>query len=127
LAAIIGGFALALDLSTLAAVTSGEFATAHERLGRNRPRDGFREGEVTPAVFAPGLRRAFDRSDLSIHSVEPISTGEGASILSEFTARRLGKRVGVLHRRVRHDAGHADVVVKVKPLDAEVMLMMHSM
>jgi hypothetical protein len=59
--------------------------------------------------------------------VEPIATGDGASILSELTARRLGKRVGVLHRRIHHDAGHTDVVVKVKPLDAEVMLMMHSM
>jgi NADP-dependent 3-hydroxy-3-methylglutaryl-CoA reductase len=127
LAEIIGGFALALDLSTLAAVASGEFATAHERLGRNRPREAFREDELTTDFFAPGLRRVFAKPDLRIHSVAPIPAGEGASILSELTARRLGKRVGVLHRRVHHYGGETDVVVKVKPLDAEVMLMMQSM
>lgn len=37
LAEIIAGFCLALDLSTLSAVASDEFANAHERLGRNRP------------------------------------------------------------------------------------------
>ncbi|WP_082317517.1 hydroxymethylglutaryl-CoA reductase, partial [Streptomyces sp. NRRL WC-3549] len=42
LAEIIAGFALALDLSTVSAAVSGDFAAAHERLGRNRPhhRDG---------------------------------------------------------------------------------------
>ncbi|WP_326701129.1 hydroxymethylglutaryl-CoA reductase [Streptomyces sp. NBC_01754] len=37
LAEIIAGFALALDLSTVSAAVSGHFASAHERLGRNRP------------------------------------------------------------------------------------------
>lgn len=37
LAEIVAGFALALDLSTLAAVSADEFVAAHERLGRNRP------------------------------------------------------------------------------------------
>ncbi|MFE7626920.1 hydroxymethylglutaryl-CoA reductase [Streptomyces sp. NPDC057509] len=36
LAEIIAGFALALDLSTVSAAVSGDFAAAHERLGRNR-------------------------------------------------------------------------------------------
>lgn len=37
LAEIIAGYALALDLSTLAAIVSRQFASAHEKLGRNRP------------------------------------------------------------------------------------------
>lgn len=37
LAQIIGGFCLALDLSTLSAVAAGHFAEAHERMGRNKP------------------------------------------------------------------------------------------
>ncbi|MHC3463123.1 hydroxymethylglutaryl-CoA reductase [Streptomyces flavovirens] len=37
LAEIIAGFALALDLSTVSAAVAGHFASAHERLGRNRP------------------------------------------------------------------------------------------
>jgi hydroxymethylglutaryl-CoA reductase (NADPH) len=38
-AEIIAGFCLALELSTLSALVSDEFATAHERLGRNRPKN----------------------------------------------------------------------------------------
>lgn len=37
LAEIICGFALALDLSTSAAMAAGHFARAHEAMGRNRP------------------------------------------------------------------------------------------
>lgn len=37
-ASLIAGFALGLELSTLSAMVSGEFAMAHERMGRNRPK-----------------------------------------------------------------------------------------
>ena len=37
LAEIIAGYCLALDMSTYSAVASGDFADAHDRLGRNRP------------------------------------------------------------------------------------------
>lgn len=37
LSEIICGFCLALDLSTISAASVGEFAQAHERMGRNRP------------------------------------------------------------------------------------------
>jgi NADP-dependent 3-hydroxy-3-methylglutaryl-CoA reductase len=38
-AEIVAGFALALDVSTTAALVSGQFANAHQRLGRSRPVD----------------------------------------------------------------------------------------
>lgn len=38
-AEVIAGFCLALELSTLSALVSDEFASAHERLGRNRPKN----------------------------------------------------------------------------------------
>jgi len=38
-AEIIAGFSLALDVSTTAAMVSGHFADAHQRLGRSRPVD----------------------------------------------------------------------------------------
>jgi len=37
-AEVIAGFCLALELSTLSALAADEFASAHERLGRNRPK-----------------------------------------------------------------------------------------
>jgi hydroxymethylglutaryl-CoA reductase (NADPH) len=39
-ACLIAGFALGLELSTLSAMVSGEFAMAHERMGKNRPVEG---------------------------------------------------------------------------------------
>ncbi|MFF0504629.1 hydroxymethylglutaryl-CoA reductase [Streptomyces fimicarius] len=62
LAEIITGFALALDLSTVSAVVSGDFADAHDRLGRTRPPDaappprrpaGDVPDEEAPAVTPP--------------------------------------------------------------------------
>jgi hypothetical protein len=124
LAEIIGGFCLALELSTLSAVTTGEFASAHERLGRNRPHKPLTESDFGATFFESGLRRHLSDPALRVSRIETIETGSGASILGELTARRLGKRIGLVHRRVHHSRGATDVVVKVKPIDAEVMLMM---
>ena len=52
MAEIIVGFALGLDLSTLAAVASGQFATAHEKLGRNRPTHGLKDEHLDREFFA---------------------------------------------------------------------------
>lgn len=51
LAEIIAGFALSLDLSTLAALASGQFATAHEKLGRNRPTHGLKPEHLNDDFF----------------------------------------------------------------------------
>jgi hydroxymethylglutaryl-CoA reductase len=51
LAEIIAGFALGLDLSVVSAVASGQFATAHEKLGRNRPTSGLREEHLVAQLF----------------------------------------------------------------------------
>lgn len=125
LAEIVAGFCLALDISTFAAVTNGEFATAHERLGRNRPVEPMRDEDFDAAFFERAFRRTVD-GGIRVSRVSSLEGGDGASILTELTARRLGKRVGLLHRRVHHTQGETDVVVKVKPLDAEVLLMMQS-
>jgi len=49
---IIAGFALALDISTLASIGSGHFASAHERLGRNRPENGLRDVHLNKEFFS---------------------------------------------------------------------------
>lgn len=55
LAEIIAGFALALDLSTVSAAVSDDFASAHERLGRNRlPHQSDTGRHVTPSAGAEG-------------------------------------------------------------------------
>ena len=65
LAEIIAGYCLALDLSTLAAIASGQFAAAHEKLGRNRPVRWFEREELDAAFFEPMLRRSLGDAALT--------------------------------------------------------------
>ena len=51
MAEIIVGFSLGLDLSTLAALASGQFATAHEKLGRNHPTHGLKDEYLNRDFF----------------------------------------------------------------------------
>lgn len=132
LAEIIAGFCLALDISTLSAIASGEFATAHERLGRNRPVQFFSREDLSPSFFEPGLRAAHADPGLKVTAVEPLSVVLGSSIVTELTARKVSKLVGLFPLRLAHSraggpAGTTDVLVKVKPLDEEVILMVNSM
>lgn len=127
LAEIICGFALALDLSTQAAVTGGQFADAHERLGRNRPVRWLRAGDLGPTFLEPMLARSLGAPDLRISRVEAIECEMGSSIVSELSARGVGdKLVGLFPLRLHHHssagAGVVEVVAKVKPLDDEVIL-----
>ncbi|MBW2528744.1 MAG: phosphotransferase, partial [Deltaproteobacteria bacterium] len=129
LAEIIAGFCLALDLSTLAAIAGGQFAHAHERLGRNRPVQWLRKEELDAGLFETGLRRSLDDDRLTVNEVvERSDVALGSSILTELTARKVNKLVGHfpyrLHTRSGSGAAQSvDVIVKVKPIDDEVILM----
>jgi NADP-dependent 3-hydroxy-3-methylglutaryl-CoA reductase len=128
LAEIIAGFALALDLSTATAIISGQFASAHERLGRNRPVEFFAVKDLTPAFFTPGVRRARGDETLTVIAAEPTTANLGSSIVTEVTGRAISKMVGffpyrLTSRRSTSDGPLSDeVLVKVKPLDDEVIL-----
>ena len=55
----------------------------------------------------------------------------GSSIITQLTARKVQKLVGLfpyrLHAEVRGRSGTLDVLVKSKPLDGEVLVMVNSM
>jgi hydroxymethylglutaryl-CoA reductase (NADPH) len=127
----VAGFCLALDLSTLSAVASGQFASAHERLGRNRPVDFFAAKDLTPAFFTPGVRRIHDDPQLTVVGLEETTANLGSSIVTELSGRAVSKMVGFFPYRVtstrpgdQTPVGD-DVLVKVKPLDEEVILMVN--
>ena len=132
-AEIIAGFCLALDLSTLSAIASGQFATAHDRLGRNRPVQWFKAEDLDAAFFTQRLRLALADEQLRVLDVALLKRHEtGSSIITEMTARKVSKLVGHLPYRLTWTQGtgqhaQAEVMVKVKPLGSEVSLMIHSM
>jgi hypothetical protein len=49
---LIAGYALSLEVSTLSALASGHFASAHEKLGRNHPTLGFKEEDLSEEFFS---------------------------------------------------------------------------
>ena len=133
LAEIIAGYCLSLDLSTLSAVASGEFAAAHEKLGRNRPVRHLVRDELDAAFFEPMLRRSLGDESLTVTAVEPLDAELGSSIITELTARKVDKLLGLVPLALRCQSGAdggeraLEVIAKVKPLDDEVALMAGSM
>jgi hydroxymethylglutaryl-CoA reductase (NADPH) len=100
-------------------------------MGRNRPVTPFTEQDLSPQFFQPGLRRALGDDGLEVQEAAPIEGVElGDSLLADLTRPRARKLVGQLPRRLlylspRSGPGHRDVIVRVKPLDQEVLLMTH--
>ena len=133
LAEIIAGYCLALDLSTLSAIASGQFASAHEKLGRNRPVNTLKLGDLNPALFTRLLRERLDDPHLEVHEVDLIDNfSKGSSIITELTGHKVNKLVGHFPAVLRYtnglgQSGELRVMVKVKPLDDEVILMLNSM
>jgi hypothetical protein len=127
LAEIVCAFALALDLSTGAAVVGGQFADAHERLGRKRAVRWLRDGDLSPAFLEPILAQRLGRRNLRVVRAAPLECPMGSSIITQLAAASSnGKLTGLYPLRVTiTDSGgerDLDLVAKVKPLDDEVML-----
>lgn len=130
LAEIIASFCLALDLSTLSAIASDQFARAHEKLGRNRPVNWLKLADLDADFFNRGLEEAGRRELIPVEHVQLRKiVMNGSSIITELTSHKINKLVGHFPFRLhqRDQAEPLDVMVKVKPLDDEVILMMNSM
>ena len=127
LAEIIAGFALALDMSTMSAIGSGQFASAHERLGRNRPVQGLGLSDLTPAFFQRILQDTLGEPSTTVSEIEPVfDLKMGSSIITAVAAQQLSnKLIGHFPLRLtlsRHgDRQIVDVIAKVKPTDEEVI------
>ncbi|GGL19822.1 phosphotransferase [Mangrovihabitans endophyticus] len=106
-AEIIAGFALALDVSTAAALVSGQFAEAHQRLGRSRPVRWLQTADLNAAYL--GLTADHVTVGAPLH-------GDGiASELGALGERR--KLTGLFPLT----ADGRDLVAKVKPRGEELV------
>lgn len=127
LAEIIAGFALALDMSTVAAVVSGQFAQAHQRLGRGRRVEWLREGDLNTALLQPLLAQGTGDPRLHVTEVRRMPPLHSDGIASELGA--LGERrklIGLHPLRVTWTDGDGsgttvDLVAKVKPRGEEIV------
>jgi hypothetical protein len=130
LAEIVAGFALAIELSTTSAMVGGQFADAHERLGRNKPVDWFTREDLTPELFTPMLAHTLGRPGLFVDRLaereEDMESGSVSEYTSHVAAQKLVGLVPMTASWRDGDAsGDLDLVVKSKPLDTEVAIAMN--
>jgi NADP-dependent 3-hydroxy-3-methylglutaryl-CoA reductase len=126
-AEIVAGFALALDVSTAAAMASGQFADAHQRLGRSRPVDWLQSADLNAALLQPLLADHLGDAQLRVIGVTPAAALHGDGISSHMGALAERRKLTGLHPvRVNWIAGDGaqteiDLVAKVKPRGKEVV------
>ncbi|CAN5504636.1 hypothetical protein BH10BAC4_BH10BAC4_23100 [soil metagenome] len=126
-AKLIAGFALSLEISTYAAIVSGEFAKAHEKLGRNKPVDWLCRNELTGSFLGDCLSH-FDQSVVSIERKEDHALENG--ILTHIAQRASKKLIGFESLRLSYTNGTGErvdrtVLLKSKALDDEVIKGLH--
>lgn len=126
LAEIIAGFALALDLSTLSAIASQDFALAHETLGRNKVEVGLRDKHLSSAFFQRVLEREHGgAAGAELLSFDPFELDTSASILMDLNVDRSERKIGhlpYLLRWRRDEQEHETrVVIKSKGTDDELI------
>ncbi len=128
LAEIIAGFCLALDLSTMSALVNGTFVKAHERLGRNRPTSWLKKQEIT-AEFMSSIISDGLGEDMKVISLQFTNNFNAAdSIITELSARNQDKFLGLYPLLVSMEYGsgekaEAEIILKSKPIDLEVILL----
>ncbi|MEU0213343.1 hypothetical protein [Streptomyces canus] len=126
-AEIVAGFALALDVSTLAAVVSGQFAEAHQRLGRARRVEWLRADDLDTALLQPVLAQGLGDPHLHVTRVERGPQLYGDGIASELGALGESRKLTGIHPlRVawtdgRGNAVTCDLVAKVKSRGEEIV------
>ncbi|MFM6952904.1 MAG: phosphotransferase [Bacteroidota bacterium] len=129
-AQLIAGFSLALEVSTYAAIMSGEFAKAHEKLGRNKPVSWLLKSEITPEFLQPHLKDWLGNQFIQSLSWKGDAQLENG-IITNITGKISNKLIGFLPTTLTvTDSldGHQTtekLLIKSKALDTEVIKGLH--
>lgn len=123
-ASIIAGAVLGLEISTCSAIASGEFAKAHEKLGRNKPVKWLVRSDLKPAFFHSFLLSEYQHYDLSLQ--QQSSTDNG--ILTSIAARTSRKVIGFQSLLLsKNQTTNLPLIAKIKATDSEVIKGLHTM
>ncbi|MCW3104798.1 MAG: hypothetical protein JWO09_3238 [Bacteroidetes bacterium] len=126
LAAIIAGFALSLEVSTLAAIVSGQFARAHQKLGRNKPVNWLLRSEVDEAFILAHFPE-IAKQELQKIIFDPAFMIDNG-LLTQLTSRISKKLIGFIPFRMEmKDGSTVQAIIKSKPTGEEVLKGLHYM
>ncbi len=121
LAEIIAAACLSLDLSTGSAMTSNEFASAHDRYGRNRPAKYLSRADITLDFFNSML---LDK-DTKVVSFEEGRISSDSSIITKTVKSRAKKFHGLykFDLKIETKSGITDLpaILKLKTSDTEII------
>ena len=126
-ARLIAGFALSLEISTYSAIVSGEFAKAHEKLGRNKPTKWLLRSDITSDFICQCLKGQIGSKKILRAEIKGnLNLDNG--ILTSITQRVNKKITGFIPLRIElEDGSSKDVLLKSKPMDIEVIKGLHMM
>ncbi|WP_299255324.1 phosphotransferase [uncultured Aquimarina sp.] len=124
-AQLITAFALSLEISTLAAIASGEFAKAHEKLGRNKPVDLLTRSDLNTEFISQIMEQVNPKyKAFSIHFHErEMENG----IITSLTGITSKKTIGFFPFQVINSQATVSLLIKSKALDIDVIKGLHSM
>ena len=118
-AKVISGFALSIEVSTIAAIVSGQFARAHQKHGRNRTENWLHKSEINQAFFEANM--SYLQSKIKAIELSQNSDLDNG-ILMELTSKVSNKVIGFIQSIVSLDNGiQIPVLIKSKALGKEVI------
>jgi hydroxymethylglutaryl-CoA reductase (NADPH) len=133
-ASLIAGFALGLEISTYAAIVSGHFAKAHEKLGRNKPVRWLLKSEIDRPFVEHTLNGSYvERTidSVSLLGADLLDNGILMNLTSRVSRRLCGFVPIAVTSRPTSDLSRAPqtehLLLKIKPLDREVVEGLHFM
>jgi len=122
---LIVGFALSLEISTLAAIVSGQFARAHQKRGRNKPIKWLLKADVHESFIKQNMPY-FPKDIKKVHFNQTSQIDNG--ILTQLTSKVSKKLIGFIQADVETVAGEIQpVLLKSKALGSEVLKGLHFM
>lgn len=129
-AKLIAGFALSLEISTYAAIVSGEFAKAHEKLGRNKPVYRMLKSDINTQFIKNILGGKFMNHDILSAKINK-STLVDNGIITNLTGRVSKRIIGFVPIEIEFSKEGTpekeEIVLKSKAPDTEVIKGLHAM
>lgn len=124
-AKMIAGFALSLEVSTIAAIVSGQFARAHQKHGRNKPIKYLLRSEITQKFVEEILSCSkTEIESVSFHANASLNEG----VLMNLTKKVSKKVIGFIEMDFHLKNGsRIPVLLKSKATDEEVFDGLHFM
>jgi hydroxymethylglutaryl-CoA reductase (NADPH) len=120
-AKLICGFAMGLELSTISAMVSGQFAMAHERLGRNKPIKFLKNDKNLIPFIQDKLIDVNDSSFIEFKDELNDSNG----IITQLTASNSEKFIGMSIWNFLHNSTQELALLKSKPTSDETLNCMY--